>query len=100
MLRCTICQKLLDREFRLRKHRKKKLNWSQRKERHPVKEKLEVENLLEEIEGHKDDSTKCYAAIRKLQQRKPKTPLIIKDKEDNVAGSSKAQADIITDHFL
>ena len=63
-------------------------------------EETEVENLLKDIEKKKDDSNKCYEAIRTLKQRKPKKPIIVKDQETGyIAGTPKAQADIITKHF-
>ena len=38
---------------------------------------------LQDIEKYKDDSNKCYQAIRKIQSRKPQRPLVIFDSELN-----------------
>ena len=64
-------------------------------------EETEVEILLKDIEEKKDDSNKCYEAIRTLKRRKPKKPLLIKNQERGyIAGTPKEQADIITRTFL
>ena len=55
--------------------------------------------MLIDIENKKEDSNKCYEAQRILKNRKPKKPLIVKNKNGEVAGTPKAQADITTTHF-
>ena len=45
------------------------------------REEKKLEKELEEIEKHKNDSNRCYAAIRNLQNRQPQKPLCVKDKE-------------------
>ena len=46
-------------------------------------EKLDAQ--LKEIENYKDDSNKCYQAIRVLKNRKPKKTIIVQDEEKQIA---------------
>ncbi len=55
--------------------------------------------MLIDIENKKEDSNKCYEAQRILKNRKLKKLLIVKNKNGEVAGTPKAQADITTPHF-
>lgn len=62
-------------------------------------EERDVEELLKDIEAKKDDSNKYYEAQRKLKNRKPKKPLIVKNDKGEIAGNAKEKIKIITDHF-
>ena len=62
-------------------------------------ENNKLEKQLSAIEAQKEDSNKCFQAIRELNKRKPKKPLIVQGEDNMLAGSEKEQADIITTHF-
>ena len=62
-------------------------------------EDKKLDKQLIQIEAYKDDSNKCYQAIRILNSKKPKKPLIVHGKDMMYAGSEKEQANIITEHF-
>ena len=62
-------------------------------------EDKKLDKQLIQIEAYKDDSNKCYQAIRILNSKKPKKPLIVHGKDMMYAGSEKEQASIITEHF-
>ena len=62
-------------------------------------EDKKLDKQLIQIEAYKDDSNKCYQAIRILNSKKPKKPLIVHGKNMMYAGSEKEQASIITEHF-
>ena len=59
-----------------------------------ILENEKINKQLAEIEGKKDDSNKCYQAIRTLNNRKPKKPLIVQGEDGSIAGSEKR-----TDNF-
>ena len=61
-------------------------------------EDKKLDKQLIQIEAYKDDSNKCYQAIRILNSKKPKKPLIVHGKYMIYAGSEKEQANIITEH--
>ena len=61
--------------------------------------KLDPYKQLIQIEAYKDDSNKCYQAIRIINSNKPKKLLIVHGKGMMYAGSEKEQANIITKHF-
>ncbi len=45
--------------------------------------------MLIDTESKKEDSNKCYKAQRILKNRKQKKPLIVKNKNGDVAGTPK-----------
>ncbi len=61
-------------------------------------EEKKLDKQLIQIEAYTDDSNKCYQAIRILNSKKPKKPLIVHGKYVIYAGSEKEQANIITEH--
>ena len=58
-----------------------------------------LDTELTDIENYKDDSNKCYQAIRKINSHKPRKPLAIFDNDYNRITSEDDQIAIITDHF-
>ena len=64
-----------------------------------ILENEKMNRQLAEIEEKKDDSNKCYQAIRTLNNRKPKKPLIVQGEDGSIAGSEKEQITLITKHF-
>ena len=62
-------------------------------------EDMKLDKQLIQIEAYKDDSNKCYQAIRVINGNKPKKPLIVHGKDMMYAESEKEQANIITEHF-
>ena len=59
----------------------------------------QLDSELQDIEKCKNDYNKCYQAIRKIQSRKPRKPLVIFDSEFNRITSAEDQVTIITNHF-
>jgi hypothetical protein len=51
------------------------------------------------MDRYRNDSTKCYQAMRKIKSKKAKKPLKIYDKNKNLVGSESVQVEIITQHF-
>ena len=64
-----------------------------------AKKNEQIDKQLEEIEKCKDDSTRMFSAIKKLQRMKPKQQLLINTKEGKLTAIEKEQANIIADHF-
>ena len=62
-------------------------------------EETEVNTYLTEMESLKDNSTKFHSALRSLNNRMPKKPLIVKNENGEIAGSDDGQAKIVTTHF-
>ena len=62
-------------------------------------EDMKLDKQLIQIEAYKDDSNKCYQAIRVINSNKPKKPLVVHGKDMMYAGSEREQANIITEHF-
>ena len=60
-------------------------------------EKLETE--LKELERHKNDSNKCHQVIRRLQSKKPKKQLIVKNENEEIVSTEKEKATLIAEHF-
>ena len=81
----------------LRKNRSKIMKQIQKRIRILQNEKMNQQ--LAEIERKKDDSNKCYQAIRTLNNRKPKKSLIVQGEDGSIAGSEKEQITLITEHF-
>ena len=64
-----------------------------------VIEDQELNHKLEEIEKHKDDSRRCFIAIKELNRKKKKIPLTVFTQDGSVAGSEEEQVKSITAHF-
>ena len=70
-----------------------------------IKQQLKIETNaklnkeLQNIERYKDDSDKCYQAIRKVNSQKPKKTLAIFDEENQLVASETEQLQIITEYF-
>ena len=62
-------------------------------------EEQNLESKLYEIEKLKDDSTRCFAAIRDMKNNKKQKPLIVKNENGKVTSSEEEQTKIIADHF-
>ena len=60
---------------------------------------LYLDQELKDIETYKNDSNKCYQAIRKINSHKPNKPLAIFDANYNRVTSTQDQVTIITDYF-
>ena len=58
-----------------------------------------LDEELKEIECHKNDSTKYYQVIRKVNTRKPKKPLAIYDEQFRLVTSEDEQVELITKYF-
>ena len=58
-----------------------------------------MEKQLAEIEAKKVDSNKCYQAIRTLNNKKPKKPLIVQGEDGSIAHSEKEHITVITKHL-
>ena len=59
----------------------------------------ELNHKLEEIEKHKDDSRRCFIAIKELNRKKEKKTLTVFTQDGSVAGSEEEQVKSITAHF-
>ena len=56
---------------------------------------------LAELELLKDDSNKCYTAIRKMNRKSTKkSNIYVHDKDGHFGGTDSAKTDIITEHFI
>ena len=64
-----------------------------------VIEDQELNHKLEEIEKQKDDSRRCFIAIKELNRKKEKKPLTVFTQDGSVAGSEEEQVKSITAHF-
>ena len=62
-------------------------------------EEQQLNNKLEEIESMKNDSTRCYAALRELKTRNPQKPLCVKDEKGKVAATEEQQIKIVSEYF-
>ena len=58
-----------------------------------------IDKQLVEKEAKKDDSNKCYQAIRDLNSKKPNKLFIVHKEDGRIAGSEKEQINAITKHF-
>ena len=59
----------------------------------------QLDKELQDIERYKDDSNKCYQAIRKINSQKPKKTLAIFDEQNQFVASETEQLQIITEYF-
>ena len=62
-------------------------------------EEKELSEKLTDLENFKNDSNKYFAVMRQLQRTKKKKNLLIKDKNENIAGTTEEQIEIITQYF-
>ena len=60
------------------KERKKEVETGIKKRIKQIEEE-QLENKLKEIENMKDDSTRCFAAIKDLKNNRKQKPLIVKN---------------------
>ena len=63
------------------------------------KEEKELDMKLEHLEKIKDDNTKYHYVLRDLNKPKHKVPIMVKDKEGNVPGSTAAKIQVIGEYF-
>ena len=68
------------------------------RQRIKVIEDNEINSKLEEIEKHKDDSRRCFIAMKELNRKKEKKPLTVFTNDGSVAGSEEEE--LITAHFM
>ena len=59
-----------------------------------------LDDELKDIERYKDDSNKCYQAIRKVNSHKPQKPLAIFNKQNQFIASETEQLHDITEYFI
>ena len=90
------CQKNEKREAM--KKRKKEVKTGIKKRIKQIEEE-QLENKLKEIENMKDDSTRCFAAIKDLTNNRKQKPLIVKNENGKVETSEEEQIKLISDHF-
>ena len=64
-----------------------------------IETNAELDKELQDIERYKDDSNKCYQAIRKINSQKPKKTLAIFDEQNQFVASETEQLQIITEYF-
>ena len=94
-----------DKESNQNKEQRRELNIERNEFLKQLKKELRNDNdkqldlELQYIEKYKDDSSKGYQAIRKIQSHKPRKPLVIFDSELNHITSAENQVTVITDHF-
>ena len=94
-----------DKESNQNKEQRRELNIERNEFLKQLKKELRNDNdkqldlELQYIEKYKDDSSKGYQAIRKIQSHKPRKPLVIFDSELNRITSAEDQVTVITDHF-
>ena len=62
-------------------------------------EEKELSEKLTDLENFKNDSNKYFAVMRQLQRTEKKKNLLIKDKNENIAGTTEEQIEIITQYF-
>eukprot|EP00794_Sanderia_malayensis_P002930 gene2930-3384_t len=61
-------------------------------------ETLKIEMQIQDLEKHKNDSTKMFKAIRTLQTQEPRKKLVVKG-DDGITTDEKVQAEKITAYF-
>ena len=92
-------------ESNTNKEKRELLRKEKNKTANEIKDKigeLEDEKLnkdLEELERLKEDSTKYYHVMRKLQSKKKKKPLVIYDENKNIVANEKTIIELVTRHF-
>ncbi len=87
-------------DLKLRKELQKERNLKHREVVKKIKEIEEkrIEEDIEEIEKSKDDSTRMYKAIRKIQRNKPKDEIMV-DGEEGMTSNDTEAAEIVTEFF-
>ena len=63
------------------------------------KEEKDLDMKLEHLEKIKDDNTKYHYVLRDLNKPKHKVPIMVKDKEGNVPGSTAEKIKVIREYF-
>ena len=58
-----------------------------------------LDEELKDIERYKDDSNKCYQAIRKVNSHKPRKTLAIFNEQNQFIASETEQLHVITEYF-
>ena len=64
-----------------------------------IEENKQMDGDLKQIEKYKEDSNKCYQAVRFIKSKKPRKTLEIFDEERNLIGSEDEQIVVITKYF-
>ena len=59
-----------------------------------------LDEELQDIERYKDDSNKCYQAIRKVDSHKPRKALAIFNEQNQFIASETEQLHVITEYFI
>ena len=59
----------------------------------------DITDKIAEIEKNKDHSTRMFAAVRLLQNYKPKEPLLLDKKDGGKTSNDEEHAEIITEYF-
>ena len=54
---------------------------------------------MERLERIKDDNTRYHYVMREMNKPKQKIPILVKDEEGNVPGSTAGKIKIIEDYF-
>ena len=76
------------------KYIKKEINYRLKK-----KEEKEVDEKMEKLERIKDDNTKYHYVMREINKPKQKIPILVKDEDGNVPGSTAGKIKIIEEYF-
>ena len=57
-----------------------------------------IDNQLRIIENYKEDTSKCFRAMKELNTKKARKPLIIQNSDGEIAGTEDEQIKLITEH--
>ena len=63
------------------------------------REEKELDSKMEQLERIKDDNTKYHYIMRDLNKPKQKIPILVKNKEGDVPGTTQEKIKIIEDYF-
>ena len=77
-----------------RKYFKKEMNRKLKK-----KEEQELDRKMEHLEKITDDNTRYHYVMREINKPKQKIPILVKDAEGNVPGSTSEKIKIIEEYF-
>ena len=70
-----------DKEERIELRKKRSEKLRKIKKIKNMKEQEDIIKIVEEVEKQKDDSRKMFEVIRQLQNREPKKPLLVENKD-------------------
>ena len=87
-----------DKNKRQEKKRERNNILKEIKEKLRIEETVQIEKKIEDLEKHKNDSTKMFKAIKALKISEPKKEIIV-DSENGMVTDENTQCAIITDFF-